>query len=181
LVIDFFFPDNTALVTFTLMGRQDLLVALLAGRGRWTVTIAGECRRSSMEPGLGEMSAFAEALGEPLIPSPAERTDTQMYRNRLAIAGDPETRHLGEAETIAVVTSRGLSAVFVTDDHRARQLASSARVTSATSLDLLRISVRTKMLSEDALMALLQLLAQQTRYLSGAPRNRAEMKRWLAG
>jgi hypothetical protein len=180
-VIDFFFPDTTALVSFTLMGRQDLLITLLGERGRWTVTIAGECRRSSMEPGLEGMTEFDDAFGDPWIPSPAERTDTQLYRSRLAIAGDPDTRHLGEAETIAVVTSRRLKALFVTDDFRARQLAGAAGVATATTLDLLRLSVRAGLLSEDALMALLQLLAAQRRHLAGAPRNRGELRRWLEG
>ncbi|MGL4338862.1 MAG: hypothetical protein ACRCSP_00350 [Rhodoglobus sp.] len=180
-MIDFFFPDTTALVTFTMMGRQDLLTSLLAGRGRWTVTIAAECRRSSQEPGLEGMTEFDNVLGDPWIPLPAERTDTQLYRSRLAVAGDPDTRHLGEAETIAVVTSRGPKALFITDDLRARQLAHGAGVQTATTLDLLRISVRTKLLSEDTLMALLQLLAAQGRHLAGAPTDPTAMKRWLAG
>jgi hypothetical protein len=178
-VSSLFFPDNTVLVNFALMSREDLLISLLGGRAHWTVTIAGECRRSSMEPGLEGMAVYIEAFNEPLIPSPAERTDTRLYRDRLAIAGDPETRHLGEAETIAVVTSRGLPAIFVTDDGGARRLASAAGVSTATTINLLRIAVRAGRLSPDAVMALFALLAERGRHLVGAPPTVEHVRAWL--
>lgn len=176
---DFFFPDNTVLIYFALMGRQDLLLELLDGRGAWTITIEGECRRSSMEDGLGGLSVFLDGFDGAIIPSPAERTDSALLRSRLAKPGDSEQSHLGEAETLAVVSGRRLSAIFLTDDQGATSLAKSIDIPVAGTLDLLRVAVRSGRLSADAVPALGALLEERGRRLPGMPRTGPELHLWL--
>lgn len=180
-MIDFYFPDNTVLIYFTLMGRQDLLAQLLNGRGAWTITIEAECRRSSSVDGLAGLTAFFAELGDAIVPTPAERADTALLRNRLARPGDSARDHLGEAETMAVVNGRGLSAIFLTDDNRAAQLATSLNIPTATTLDVLRIAVRSGRLSTDAMLALGALLEERGRRLPRMPRTGAELHLWLEG
>jgi hypothetical protein len=103
------FPDNTVLINFAIINRMDLLEKLANGNGQWCATVAGECSESAKYPGLAALSAAEDIFGEPLYPDPAEHQDVQVLRNRLASPGDPPTKHLGEAETVAIITRRRLS------------------------------------------------------------------------
>ncbi len=176
---DFFFPDNTVLIYFALMGRQDLLAELLNGRGAWTITIEAECRRSSSVEGLAGLKTFFAELGDSIVPTPSERAETALIRSRLARPGDTARDHLGEAETMAVVNGRGLSAIFLTDDKRAAHLATSFNIPTATTLEVLRIAVRSGRLSTDAILTLGALLEEHGRRLAGIPRNGAELHLWI--
>jgi hypothetical protein len=179
-VTRYFFPDNTVLIYFTMMGRQDLLLELLDGRGCWTITIEGECRASSTVEGLSGMTVFLDELSDSLIPSPAERTDASLFRSRLAQAGDSERDHLGESETLAVVSARSIPAICLTDDIRAAALAQSLGIATATTLDVLRIAVRAGKLSPDGVLALGEILVSRGRRLAGMPRSGADLHLWLA-
>jgi hypothetical protein len=110
------FPDNTVLVNFALVSRMALLETLLARRGKWTLTIAGECDRGSRIPGQQDMALAASFLGEPIVPTAGERISTLVIQAQLAAPGDRASAHLGEAESFAVIGSRALPAIFVTDD-----------------------------------------------------------------
>lgn len=94
-----------------------------------------------MEDGLGGLTVFLDGIESAIIPSPAERTDSALLRSRLAQPGDSERAHLGEAETLAVVSGRRISAIFLTDDHGATSLAKSLDIPVASTLDLLRVAV----------------------------------------
>lgn len=174
-----FFPDNTVLVNFVLMGREDVFIKLAQGNGKWTLTIAGECHRSSFEEGLGGLIQLSEALGEPIMPTPAERLDTEVYRQRLARADDPPGKHLGEAEALAIISGRGLEAIFVTDDRGARQLADAADVMTVTTIELLRVAVRGGLLSADAAWALVELLRARGRAVWHASRTFVDFRKWV--
>lgn len=98
-----FFPDNTVLVNFAVIGRVDLLAALSRGNGRWCLTVAGECAASARVPGLESLVGVGQILGRPWEPTPAERLMTTVYRERMAQPGDERHMHAGEAETVAVI------------------------------------------------------------------------------
>ncbi|MEZ3157847.1 hypothetical protein AB1K56_13050 [Microbacterium sp. BWR-S6Y] len=144
------FPDNTVLVRFARIQRMDLLAALVRDNGRWCGTVAGECVRSSQEPGLESMTQAHNIFGEPLrLQTGQEIVDTTTIRTSLAAPGDPATRHLGEAETISIITNRGLSAFFVTDDRSAAQRAQEHGIRTYTTWDLLRLAARIGLLTAD--------------------------------
>src|SRR6185312_1176366 len=100
------FPDNTVLVNFAIINRIDLLERLANGNGRWCATVATECAESATRPELATLTGAREIFGEPLFPDAAEHQDVRLLRDQLASPGDPPTRHLGEAETIAIIVRR---------------------------------------------------------------------------
>lgn len=121
----FVFPDNTVLINFTLIDRQDILQWFLRGRGKWTIAIARECAQSSDHPGLSAMRHWSAHLGRPLEPTKAELLNAAIIAESMRKPGDSKrTSNLGEAETIAVIAGRGIFAVFLTDDHGAARRAS---------------------------------------------------------
>jgi len=143
-----FFPDNTVLVKFAQIGRMDLLRRMVAGNGAWCGSVADECDRSSMEPGLRAMSQAHEIFGEALLPETAqEHVDTQAIRRSFARPGDHKTKHLGEAETIAIISNRRLRAAFVTDDEAASIRANAEGISTYTTWDLLRLAVKVHLIT----------------------------------
>lgn len=142
------FPDNTVLVNFAKIGRMPLLAGLVGNNGQWCGTVAAECARSSIEPGLGSMQDAQQIFGEPLLPqSRQEHVDTQTIRLSFVKPGDGPKRHLGEAETLSIITNRQLVALFVTDDGEASTRAQSYGISTCTTWDLLRLAVKTNRLT----------------------------------
>lgn len=162
------FPDNTVLVNFALINRMDLLARVTNGNGRWCATVASECDRSSQEPGLGAMSSAHEIFGVPLYPeSGAERLDVQALRLELAQPGDPNHKHYGEAETLAIMSRRAIAGFFVTDDGDAARLARNNGIAVITTWDLMRLAVRCKLVDVDTVWGYTQTLRANRR---GAPK-----------
>lgn len=161
----FFFPDNTVLVNFALIDRIELLEALLLGRGRWCTSVAFECAKSAAFPGLQSLINVRAFLGAPIRPSPAELVHARLLRESLAGPLESATDHLGEAETIAVLTSRpDLSgSIFVSDDNGARALAQAHAIDIANTWDLLLFARNSRRLSPVAYSACLQTLRKQGR------------------
>ncbi len=136
------FPDNTVLTNFALLNRMDLLSRLTNGNGRWCATVASECAASARLPEIGALDDADEIFGEPLYPDEAEHQDLRILRDQLAGPGDPPAKHLGEAETIAIVVRRELKCFFVTDDREAARLASRNGVQITGTWGLLRVAHR---------------------------------------
>lgn len=67
-----------------------------------------------------------------------------MYRDSTARPGEGRHKHLGEAETVAVVTRRGMaeSTIFVSDDRSALTLAQTEGIGIADTWQLLALAVR---------------------------------------
>lgn len=176
------FPDNTVLVNFALIGRIDLLERIANRNGCWCATVASECARSARVPGLEGLRGVPAFLGESLRPeSRAEYLDVMLLRTELARPGDLPHHHLGEAETLAIMIRRALSAVFVTDDGAARRLAAKHKVVTYSTWDLLRLAARTSLVDVDALWTYIQILRSERR---GSPPNvtdRASVDGWLFG
>lgn len=176
------FPDTTVLVSFVLMARVDLFADLVGTNGAWTYTIAEEAARKSADPGMDGLQRFRGILGEPLLPSPAERIDTSRYRARIATQGDHPREHLGEAETIAIMVSRRVNGAFVTDDLAAADLARSLDVGIRvyTTGDLIALAVRTKRTDLETAWNMIELLRLHQR-ARAMPTHRDHLSQWVFG
>lgn len=163
-----FFPDNTVLINFAIIGRVDLLEKLANGNGRWCLSVSQECAKSARIDGLAALNGVRDFLGEPLEPTPAELLATRVLRDSMAAPGDRPTKHLGEAETIAIVTSRDLqsTAIFISDDTGALIHAEVHGLRIADTWDLLDLAERVGMISRE-------LHAQYVAALRSADRRRA--------
>lgn len=182
LVATFLFPDNTVLINFAMINRMDLLERLANGNGRWCATVAGECARSAGVTGLEALDNARGIFGAPLYPETlAERIDVQTFRRELAQPGDHAWQHLGEAETLAIMTRRAIDGFLVTDDQDARRLARRHQVTVISTWDLLRVAVKHSFLDRPTLWGYLQTLRANRR---GGPRgvtDRATLDKWIDG
>lgn len=151
-----FLPDNTVLINFAIVRRMDLLAELLKGQGSWCLSIARECRKSQdYHPDLTEAGAI---FGEPLIPDAREIVDARVLREAMASPGEPATKHLGEAETIAIISARQLDGLFLTDDRDAAALAHRHDITAVTTWDLLRLAHKTTKVTRPVLTGYLRTL-----------------------
>ena len=174
------FPDNTVLTNFALINRMDLLSRLANGNGRWCATVATECAEScSRRPELAALNGAADIFGEPLYPDAAEQQDVHVLRDQLASPGDPRTKHLGEAETIAIVRRRQLRCFFVTDDRDAQRLAANDGIRTADTWLLLKMAYKAGWLDADTLWGYVLTLERHER---GTPRgvwSRESFDKWL--
>lgn len=174
------FPDNTVLVSFALINRMDLLERLVRDKGIWCATVARECSRSALEPGLVALEAASDIFGEPLFPeSQAEHLDVRMLRLELSAPGDSKFAHLGEAETLAIITRRMIDAIFVTDDKGAARLARKYGVATTTTWSLLRLAARTGFVDHDTLWSYVLTLANAGRGAPGGVKTREQFEKWL--
>jgi predicted nucleic acid-binding protein len=174
------FPDNTVLNNFAIINRMDLLARLTNGNGRWCATVAAECAQGALRPELAALDSAREIFGEPLFPDAAELQDVRVLRDELAGPGDRSTDHLGEAETLAIVTGRRIRCFFVTDDRGAAGLATRNGVQVATTWVLLELAYRKGWVDADTLWGYVQTLRTRNR---GAPRgvsDRPSFDKWLS-
>jgi predicted nucleic acid-binding protein len=172
------FPDNTVLVNFGHLGQMTLLEELVRGRGRWTATVAEECERSADVKGLEVLAMVPGFLGEPLRPgSPAEYLMVEKIRIEMLSPGDNRYKNLGEAETLAIMTSRfSAGAVFVSDDGPALRKATSLGVRTCTTYDLIALAARAGRLEiTDAWNGLMRL-RRMPRALPGCPQTYFEFQ-----
>lgn len=174
------FPDNTTLINFALINRMDLLARLANGNGNWCATVAGECARSTSVPGLEALGDASDIFGPPLFPeTPAERIDIHNLRIELAQPGDPNWKHLGEAETLIIMSRRGLSGFFVTDDTDARLHAAREGVVAITTWDLLRVATRNGLIDRPTLWGYVQTLRANQRGTPPGVHDVASLDKWL--
>lgn len=175
------FPDNTVLINFAILRRMDLLERLLGGNGVWCLTVSRECDTGAAEPGQEDLGQAKNFLGSAILPTQAERIDTGILRAELASPGEPGWMHMGEAETIAVITSRhGSGALFVTDDEGARRLAKSNKIQSVSTWMMLKLAAKRDLIDEAVLLGYVRQLKSAGR--SGAPaslRTVADVRAWV--
>ncbi|WP_255799410.1 hypothetical protein [Mycobacteroides abscessus] len=173
---NFFFADNTVLVSFALIGRMDLLETLFQGKGRWCPTVRDECLESAKQPDLDTIAESERILGDPIWPTKHELIQTRVLRNKLAGPQEQNQRkHLGEAETLAIMAERYQFEVMVTDDIGARRLAVELGIQVATTLTLLQMVVRVGLSSPEDVLEYLRLLRPR-----GAPviRGVTDLRAW---
>lgn len=145
---------------------MDLLQLVAAGRSTWCYTVSQECARSSNVAGLEQLSQAPQIFGEPLkLETNAEFRDTQAFRAQLSKPGDRSSANLGEAESLAIITNRGLDATFVTDDNGALGFAVNHNIKHLTTWDLLKLLVRAGRLErEEAWEYVVVLKGHRRRY-----------------
>ncbi|WBM80590.1 hypothetical protein KIV56_03950 [Cryobacterium breve] len=149
---DYIFPDNTVLINFAIIGQLPLLKELLQGKGAWVAAVAAECELSvltGLYPTLGTVAAM---MAEPLMPTAAERVDGRAIRNDIAAPYEPFPKSYGEAETLAIIERRNLSALVITDDGGVGRYVKDKKlgVKVLSTTDILALSVRTGRLTQSA-------------------------------
>jgi predicted nucleic acid-binding protein len=174
-----FFPDNTVLVNFAYINRMELLRQLTNGNGRWCATIAQECARSAQITGLEALKQASAIFGSPLRPSPAELVDTYLLRDQMAGPADGRYAHLGEAETITIISARGLSGFLVTDDKNAASAARVAKIPVIDTWYLIRTAVKVEALSTADAWADAQTLVAYKRGNPPCAHGKVAFDRWL--
>jgi predicted nucleic acid-binding protein len=164
------FADNTALVNFCLVGELRLLETVLSGRGAWTATVEIECAESAEYPGLSDLTSVPAFMGEPYAPeSSAEIAAVAATREFLRVPGDGPEKHLGEAETIAIIDMRSLTAIVVTDDTGAIRVAGRVGIPVVTTARLLELAVKRNLVTvQRAWDIICELRDEHDRYLPGA-------------
>jgi predicted nucleic acid-binding protein len=175
------FPDNTVLINFALMKREDLLSELVSGRSAWTATVSQECARSAEVEGLEGLRKMPALFGTPLrLETVKEIVDATTFRTRMAAPGDPASRHLGEAEALAIISNQLDGSVFVTDDSDARIVAEAAGVQTYSTCHLLRLAVKTRRLTAQVAWSHVSSLRRDRRRLLDSPREQATYFAWCA-
>ncbi|MEU3996033.1 hypothetical protein AB0E76_09440 [Streptomyces fungicidicus] len=171
------FPDNTVLCNFGTVGRLDLLRKVLDGCGRWTEAVAEEARRSA-----AYVRDLARLPAEGWLGEPIELcTDAEISladRLRRAVFGGTPTeplRHLGEAETLALIQTRGefAGAVWITDDRDAGEYATARGIPVKNTVTLMREAAVSGQIHYTEGHRLLLAMTADGRHIRGVP-DRAE-------
>lgn len=133
------FPDNTVLINFTLLDRHDIVAWFTRGQGRWTASVWQECGRSATYEGLTQMRQWRSIFGDPIRPTEAEMVDANAIAQQMRKPGESDNRskHMGEAETIAIIECRYPDTRFLTDDNDAEKRAKSRGIAVHTTMDIL--------------------------------------------
>lgn len=168
----FFFPDNTVLINFSIIARNDLLKSFMGNRGKWTLTISRECSKSSQIPGYEAMSEWHDVLPSPLYPNPSELVDANAIAYGMRKPGDRETSsHMGEAEAFAIIANRKYQAVFLTDDHDAARVARNPdlKISTASTTRILAICQARGLVERDKARGYIAHLLNAGRVLGNPP------------
>lgn len=173
------FPDTTVLISFALADRIEVFAALVGDNGRWTLTIAEEWQK---HPDGQSVGLIESVLGAPIWPDPAERAYALRLRERIARPGDRKESHQGEAETVAVMTSRNIAGAFVTDDLAAADLARSPDIgiTVYTTADLIKLAVRVRKMDLASAWEMIDVLRTHGR-ARGMPAVEQQVSHWVFG
>jgi predicted nucleic acid-binding protein len=172
------FPDNTVLINLAYLNALPL-IRLRDAKVTWCASVAQECRRSSDLPDLQALKTAPSILGKPLYPQGAEHTDIQTIRHNMLAPGDSPTAHLGEAETIAIITRRNIRAVFVTDDREATTVAQTHGIIVVSTWGLLRIAVKLYLISKEDFWHYCQTLDAKSRGWPPCGHSRTDVDAWL--
>lgn len=121
-----------------------------------------------------------EIFGAPLLPTPAERRDAQIYRERIAGKDLRPNASLGEAEALAIINRRRVEgAVFVSDDAGAREIAPSLGVVVYSTLDLLWLARRADLIGAEDTWSCIEILRSKGRRIGSAPANFESFAEWV--
>lgn len=135
----YFFPDTTVLINFAVIGRLGLLAMYLRGCGRMTQAVRGEIRRSAERvPNIVGLDFDAEFGKSIVLDTDSDIRGVQNLRKRFARRGDAATKHLGESETLHVMTTREEYRMsrFATEDRAAYEMAAHLGVLRHTTMEI---------------------------------------------
>jgi len=150
----FLFPDTTVVINFAVIDRLDLLTTYLSGRARMTQAVQAEVRKSAlMVPHLAQFDMVALCGPAIVLNAESDRAGVAMMRKRFAAAGDSPTKHLGESETLYVMTSRVEFSVsrILTEDRDAYRVAKALELLAVNTFEIFQALVaRGELDSRDA-------------------------------
>jgi len=135
----YFFPDTTIPVNFAVIDRLDLLLVYLRGRGRMTQAVRAEVRKSAGHvPNLSRLDVESTFGAVIELDRESDGSAVNNLRKRFAVRGDPATKHLGESETLHVLTTRPEFRMsrFVTEDRAAYEMAGKMGVLRHHTMDV---------------------------------------------
>lgn len=145
--------DASMLSAFAVVGRLDLLEARYTGRAAWTIEVQDELTR-----GLAETPSLSDALTANWLGEPVRclRVDEiERMRRRLG-SGLRDRRHLGEAASIVVASSRGW--ILACDDRDAVTVARSENIRIITTAAILRACIQDSVIALDDAVQLLDAM-----------------------
>jgi predicted nucleic acid-binding protein len=158
----YYFPDNTVLINFAVVDKMELLVTYLSGRARVTQAVAAEIRKSAERvPHLREFDVEKNCGAAIELTTDADNRSVFQIRKRFASRDDPPTKHLGESETLHVISSRKefTYSRFLTEDRDAYRVAGSMGVLCSTTMEVFQELVARREVSSGEAFALLQEIA----------------------
>lgn len=158
-----------------------MLEAVINGKGAWCASVASECSEGALKPGLEDMAQAHQIFGNPLFPDAAEHVNLLVLRDQMLQPGDRRSAHLGEAETITIITSRNLTAAFVTDDKEAQRQARAQQIPVYSTWHILKLAVKTKKLSDLEFWTAYNTLVGVNRGHPPCGRDSASVNAWLTG
>jgi len=158
----YYFPDNTVLINFAVVDQIELLVIYLSGRARVTQAVAAEIKKSAERvPHLVEFDV-EKNCGAPIeLTTEADNRAVFQLRKRFASRDDPPTKHLGESETLHVISSRKEFEYsrFLTEDRDAYRVAGSMGVLCSNTMEVFQELVARGELSSSEAFAILNDIA----------------------
>lgn len=176
--VDYYFPDNTVLINFSIIEEMPLLKALLCGKGTWVEAVAAECEQST-RTGLYPVAlgTATDMMTEMLFPTQVEMVDARTIRNEIASASEPFPKSYGEAQTLAIITRRNLRAIVITDDGGVGRYVQENNLGTSvfSTTDLLALAVRINRISQEQGEAHIAKLVAEKRHRISVNRFRASL------
>lgn len=179
------FPDTTVLINFGLVEEMPLLDTLVAGNGSWSATVASECDDQAVKLNLPRMSEAHTIFGQPLrLVTQAEYLDFRLNQDYFRQASsDPSASHAGESETLAILTSRSIKSVLVSDDTgvplRIASLDVHPTIQTTTSWHFFRIAHWKGHITEARLWEIRSILLAKGRGCPIEVRKQARFAQWV--
>ncbi|WP_427118229.1 hypothetical protein [Pseudarthrobacter scleromae] len=104
--VRFIFPDTCLLMNFAAVGRIDIVEQAVAGRAEWTETISDEVGFYAGQTPFQMLAQVPAFMPQAIVPDSQEMLLADGIRRAFAQPGDGPRKHLGEAETFAVIDQR---------------------------------------------------------------------------
>lgn len=112
------FPDTCLLMNFARVGRLDVVQAAVDIRGNWTQAVEDEVADFSSTADYQSLTQTWTFMSAALVPTYEEMDEADKIRQMFAKPGDGPLKHLGEAETLAIIDSRfdSQTVILLTED-----------------------------------------------------------------
>ncbi|XKH52049.1 hypothetical protein LG284_08305 [Citricoccus nitrophenolicus] len=104
--VSFVFPDTCLLMNFAAVGRIDIVEQAVGGRAEWTETISDEVAFYATQNPFQMLAQVPAFMPQAITPDLQETLGADGIRRAFAQPGDGPRKHLGEAETLAVIDQR---------------------------------------------------------------------------
>lgn len=177
-----YFSDTNVLLDFAYACEMELLEEVLEGRGRWTASVEAECRALARGLGLPHLMDAGRFLGAAIWPTPVENVMTITIRDQLAGPFDGPRKHLGEAESIAIIAQGTWerTPIFVSADNDARVKARTLGIDCIETWDLVGVAVA-RGASAGRIVAIRERLLAQRRIRLEHIWDEGQFREWLSG